>query len=248
MILNGKNILITGAGKGIGFETTKLLIKEGASVFALIKSKQDKKKFDKIKSKKLKLYFGSVENLILLKKIFKDSHRQKKSINCLVNNAGIRFRKPFNLIKKKELLKVFSINFNSVFLLSQMFCQQIVKNKQRGSIVNISSIVGQTGFKELSVYGSTKGALISLTKSLATELAAKNIKVNSISPGFTKTSYYKKFKKDKKNLYKWTLSRIPMGRWGEPNEISHLVCFLLSEKSSYINGENFNVDGGWINS
>ena len=74
-----------------------------------------------------------------------------------------------------------------------------------------------------------------------------NIRANLISPGFTKTSYYKKFKK-KTKLYKWTLSRIPMDRWGSSIEISKLISFLISDDSSYINGENINIDGGWTNS
>ena len=74
-----------------------------------------------------------------------------------------------------------------------------------------------------------------------------NIRVNCISPGFTETSYFQKFKK-KKKLYNWTLSRIPMKRWGKTNEISGVIKFLLSEESSYINGENLSVDGGWMNS
>jgi NAD(P)-dependent dehydrogenase (short-subunit alcohol dehydrogenase family) len=248
MILKNKNILITGAGKGIGFETVKMLINEGAFVYALIKSKQDYKKFRKVNKKNIKFFFGRVENLSTIKKIFKDSIKRKKIINCLINNAGVRLRKSFSLIKKKELLDVFNTNFFSIFFISQIFSKILIKNKISGSIINISSIVGQSGFQELSVYGSTKGALISLTKSLANELASKNINVNSISPGFTKTSYYKNFKKNKKKLYKWTLSRIPMNRWGESREISHLICFLASDKSSYINGENFNIDGGWTSS
>ena len=67
-----------------------------------------------------------------------------------------------------------------------------------------------------------------------------------MSPGFTKTSYFKSFKKNKKKLYSWTLSRIPQNRWGEPNEISELICFLISENSNYITGENINIDGGWL--
>ena len=129
----------------------------------------------------------------------------------------------------------------------QLFINYLSKLKKSGSIVNISSIVGQIGFKELSAYASSKGALISLTKSLASELANKKIRINSISPGFTKTSFYKKFKK-KKKLYNWTLSRIPMNRWGSPTEVSNLVSFLVSENSSYINGENINIDGGWLSS
>ena len=117
-----------------------------------------------------------------------------------------------------------------------------------GSIVNISSIVGQIGFSKLSAYASSKGALTALTKSFATEMADKNIRANSISPGFIKTSFYKKFKNNKKIIYKWTLSRIPLKRWGKPSEVSNLICFLLSEDSSYINGENINVDGGWLSS
>ena len=130
----------------------------------------------------------------------------------------------------------------------QVFSDFLIKNKIKGSIVNLASIVGQIGFEELSAYASTKGALISLTKSFATEMSKHGIRANTISPGFTKTSFYKNFKKNKKQLYSWTLSRIPMKRWGEPTEISDLIAFILSEKSSYLNAENINVDGGWLNS
>ena len=124
--------------------------------------------------------------------------------------------------------------------------KNLIKKKLPGSIVNISSIVGQIGFDELSSYGSSKGALISLTKCFAVEMAKKKIRANSVSPGFTKTSFFKSFKKDKKKLYSWTLSRIPQNRWGESKEISELIYFLISENSNYINGENINIDGGWL--
>ena len=129
----------------------------------------------------------------------------------------------------------------------QIFSKEIIKKKTRGSIVNIASIVGQIGFNQLSLYASSKGALISLTKRFATEMAKRNIRANIISPGFIKTSYYNKFKK-KKKLYKWTLNRIPLKRWGEPGEVSKLIEFLISDNSRYINGENLNIDGGWLSS
>ena len=78
-------------------------------------------------------------------------------------------------------------------------------------------------------------------------MAPFNIRANIINPGFIETSYFKKFKK-KKNLYKWTLSRIPQGKWGKPNDVSHLICFLLSDYSNYITGTSINVDGGWTGS
>jgi 3-oxoacyl-[acyl-carrier protein] reductase len=247
MILEKKNILITGAGKGIGFSAVENCIREDGFVYALVKSREDIKKFANFKKNKLKIYIGDVRNIKLINKIFSDSSKEKKPINCLVNNAGIRFRKNFLSITEQELLNVFSINLFSIFFICQLFTKFIEKKKLQGSIVNISSIVGQAGFNELSVYGSSKGALIAFTKSLSVELASKKIRVNSISPGFTKTSYFKKFKK-KPKLYKWTLSRIPSYRWGEPEEISNMISFLLSDKAKYITGENHNVDGGWMSS
>ena len=245
MILKNKNILITGAGKGIGFSCIETFLNEGASVYAIIKSREDLKKFNKYKNDSLKLYLGDVSNTKLLNKIFLESKKSKKKIDCLVNNAGVRFRKKFLKIKEKELKQVFEVNYFSIFKLSQIFCKFLTKNKLPGTILNISSIVGQTGFNELSVYASSKGALSSFTKSLSVEMINQNIRVNSISPGFTKSSYYSKFKK-KTSLYKWTLSRIPMKRWAETSEISSVISFLISDKSSYINGENINIDGGWL--
>lgn len=247
MILKNKNILITGAGKGIGFDSVRNCIEEGAFVYALIKDKKDKKKFNIFSKNSYKVFVGNVTNKKFIEFIFKNSIKSKKIINGVVNNAGIRFRKKFSLITKKELNEVFKVNFFSIFFLIQIFRDNLFKVKKKGSIVNITSIVGQLGFKELSAYASSKGALMSLTKSLATELSSEGIRLNSISPGFTKTSYYEKFKK-KKKLYKWTLSRIPMRRWGTSEEISKLISFLISDNSTYINGENINIDGGWLSS
>ena len=123
----------------------------------------------------------------------------------------------------------------------------MIKARLKGSIVNLGSIVGQTGFSELAGYASTKSALVGLTKSFAVEMAKKKIRANIVSPGFTETSYFNKFKK-KRKLYNWTISRIPMGRWGKPNEIANLISFLLSDNSEYITGENINIDGGWLSS
>ena len=111
----------------------------------------------------------------------------------------------------------------------------------------MGSIVGQNGFSELAGYASTKSALVGLTKSFAVEMASSNIRANLINPGFIKTSYFEKFKKNKK-LYQSTLNRIPQKRWGDPKEISHMVCFLLSDFSSYITGSSIDIDGGWLSS
>jgi 3-oxoacyl-[acyl-carrier protein] reductase len=247
MILKNKNILITGAGKGIGFSAVENCLNEDGFVYALVKSEKDIKKFSNFKKSNLKIYKGNVKNITLIKKIFSDSLKEKKPINSLVNNAGIRFRKNFLSISKQELLNVFDINFFSIFFITQLFTNFLKKNDIKGSVVNVSSIVGQTGFNELSVYGASKGALTAFTKSLSLELVENKIRVNSVSPGFTKTSFFKKFKK-KSKLYNWTLSRIPMKKWGEPEEISNIISFLLSEKAKYITGENINVDGGWLSS
>ena len=245
MYLKNKNILITGAGKGIGHETVKKCIDYGAYVYALVRNKKDNKKFSHIRN--IKIINGDVTNIKLLNNILINSKKNSRPINCLINNAGLRFRKKFLKVNKLEIQKIFDVNFFSIFLIMQIFSKFVIKNKlSNPSIINISSIVGITGFDELSVYASSKNALSALTKSYAVEMSKFGIRANTVSPGFTKTSYYKKFKKNKK-LYNWTLSRIPQKRWGESQEIAELICFVLSEKSKYLNGENISIDGGWTN-
>lgn len=244
MNLQDKNVIVTGAGKGIGFSCVKNLIHNGAFVYALVRKKKDVEKFNFLDKKSLKIFVGDVRDKKIIKKILINSENNRKIINGLVNNAGIRFRKNFLDISSRELLEVFENNFFSIFYICQEYSRYAIKNNIKASIVNISSIVGNLGFDALSAYATSKGALNALTKSLAIEFATNKIRVNSISPGFTKSSYYKKFKK-KKKLYDWTISRIPLKRWGEVEEISELISFLISNKSSYITGENINIDGGW---
>jgi len=243
MLLKNRNILVTGCGKGIGKETVLSLQKEGAHVIAVIKSKKDNMHFSGIRN--VTIYNGDVCDKNLIIKIYQDAKKKKLIIDGLVNNAGIRLRKNFLETSEKELYRVFNTNFFSIFFLIKIFCNNLIKKSKNGSVVNISSIVGQKGFSQLSAYASTKAALLGLTKSCAVEFADKDIRFNSISPGFIKTSYYDKFKKNKK-LYKWTITRIPQKKWGTVFEISNMISFLLSDKASYITGENINIDGGWI--
>ena len=193
-----KNVFVTGAGKGIGKYLVVSLLDKGAYVYALTKS--DKTLDDLKKNKNLKIFYGNVNNSKLIKKIFKFSEKNKKLINSIVNNAGVRQRKKFTKISSKDLEDIFEINFFSIFKIMQEYVLYSKKNKIKSSIINIGSIVGENGFKELSGYASTKGALKSLTKSFAIEYAQENIRANLINPGFIKTSYYKSFKSKKKSI------------------------------------------------
>lgn len=241
--LEKKVILLTGAGKGIGKEILSLLIYEKAIIYAVTRNKKDFKGIKK--NKNIYLINGDIKNQSVINKIFSKAKKNKHNFNCLVNNAGIRQRKKFSKITKSELNLIFENNFFSVFKISQHFSKQFKFKNIMGSIVNISSIVGNIGFKELSGYASTKSAIDGLTKSLSAEISEKKIRVNSIAPGFIKSSYYEKFKKNKSKLYKWTLSRIPINKWGENSDVAYLTLFLLSENSKYINGQVIKIDGGW---
>ena len=245
MKLNLKNkvVLLTGAGKGIGRAILNLLIEEKVIIYAITRNKQDFKNIKK--NKNLFLFVGDVTNQEIINQIFLRAKKNKHKLNCLVNNAGIRQRKKFSDINKQDLNVIFENNFFSLFNMSQHFSKQFKYNKTMGSIINISSIVGNLGFSELAGYASTKAAIDGLTKSLAAEFSKKKIRVNSIAPGFVKSSYFKKFKKEKSKLYKWTLSRIPLKKWGENLDIAYLTLFLISENSEYINGQVIKIDGGW---
>ena len=241
--LKKKVVFLTGAGKGIGKEILNLLIKEKVIVYAITRNKKDFKWIKK--NKYVFLFEGDVTDQKLIDEIFDYSKKRKHLFNCLINNAGMRQRKQFLKITNNELNEVFENNFFSVYKLIQKFSKQFKFKGNMGSIINISSIVGNLGFKELSGYASTKSALDGLTKSLAAELAEKKIRVNSIAPGFIKSSYFKNFKRDKTKLYKWTLSRIPINTWGENLDVAYLTLFLISEHSKYINGQIVKIDGGW---
>ena len=241
--LKNKTVLLTGAGKGIGKKILELLIKEKVIVYAVTRNKSDFKNLKK--NKNLYLVSGDITKQSIINNIFSLAKKNKHVFNCLINNAGIRQRKEFSKINKLDLDLIFENNFFSLFKISQLFSSQFKFKKQAGSIVNISSIVGNIGFKELSGYASTKAAVDGLTKSLAAEFAENKIRVNSIAPGFIKSSYYKNFKENKSKLYKWTLSRIPLDKWGENLDVAYLTLFLLSENSKYINGQVIKIDGGW---
>lgn len=241
-MLSNKNIIITGVGKGLGFDLLNRIIANDGYVYGITRSKEDLKKFKNIKN--CTVFLGDVRNATVFKKIISQSKKDKRIINGLVNNAGERQREKFNDINKKKLLNLFNVNFFSVFENMQIYSKYLIDNKIAGSIINIGSIVGNNGFSELCGYASSKTALVGLTKSFAVEMAKYNIRANLVNPGFIKTSYFEKFKK-KSKLYDWTISRIPQKRWGDPNEVSNLICFLLSDLSSYINGTSINIDGGW---
>ena len=247
MQINNKTILISGVGKGIGYEVFLKCVKNAKFTLGIVRNKKDYQRLSKLSEKKnFKLFLGDVKNDSLIQGILKFSIKNKIIIDGLVNNAGERQRIDFLNINKRKLKHIFENNFFSHFFLTQVLINEFLKKKNNNfSIVNIGSIVGVNGFNQLSGYASTKQALEGFTKSIAIEFANKNIRANIIHPGFIKTSYFENFKKNKKEIFKWTLSRTPMRKWGDPKDISNLVCFLLSDDSNYITGQSINCDGGW---
>lgn len=244
--LQNKVIIITGAGKGIGYETAKAFYEYGAKLAVISRNKDDLIALkNNLNATDDRFFFMegdvSVEEVVL--KFVTEVHVTFHKIDCLINNAGIRFRKNFLEISNEEWQKVMNVNLGSTFLLSKAVIPYMMKQRS-GRIINMASIVGSLGLPELSAYASSKGGIISLTKSLALEFSKYNINVNAIAPGFCKTSYAEGFKKNNE-LYNFTIERIPLKRWGESRDVANACIYLASDLSNYVTGEILHVDGGW---
>ena len=236
---------MTGAGKGFGRDIAKAYYAQGAKIALITRSQPDVdnliSEFDN--NERVMVICGDVSNRGVVDLFVQKTKQKFGSIDVLVNNAGMRFRKEFLEISISELNQVLDVNLKSVFNLCQEVLPSMINNNA-GKIINMSSIAGTLGFADLSAYVTSKAAIIGLTKSLAVEFASNNIQVNAIAPGFCKTSYFENFQTNNE-LYDFTISRIPMRRWGESKEIADICVFLASGMSDYVTGEVLKVDGGW---
>jgi|TARA_B100001964_G_scaffold90833_1_gene102047 3-oxoacyl-[acyl-carrier protein] reductase len=246
--LKNKNVIITGCNKGIGKEALKDFSKYGANTFACVRTVSSEfKKFilDLKKKYKVNIHIikldlsknSSISNCV--NEIYKIS----KNIDVLVNNAGILFNSLFQMTSEKQLKEIFQINYFSQVYLTQIISRGMAKNK-KGNIIFISSTSGLNGDAGRFAYSSTKAAILNTVKTLSKELSNQNIRVNAISPGLTKTDLMTSNTKDE--IIKTEVEKISLKRIANTNEISSVILFLASEKSSYINGQNIVVDGGYL--
>lgn len=244
--LEDKVIVITGAGKGIGNETAKVFATLKCKIALISRDINDLTKLgDELNISKDDLFFmqGDVSKEKVVKEFVEKVIYKFGRIDVLINNAGMRFRKKFLDIEYSEWQNVMNVNLGSTFL----FCKEVGKHmveQKSGRIINMASIIGTLGLPELVGYGSSKGGIISLTKSLALEWAEYNINVNVIAPGFCETSYTENFK-EKTELYNFTIDRTPMKKWGNSLDIANSCVYLASNLSDYVTGETLTVDGGW---
>lgn len=240
-------VVITGVGKGFGKELLKSLCKD-YYVIGISRTSEDIESLEKETAK-------SSQNIVLKcldvsdfdktrMVLSEELEKLQNPVYALINNAGVRCRKAFTELTVTDFLDVAKVNLFASINLSSILIKFMLKEKV-GRIINISSILSQSALPELSAYSVSKGGLDAFTRSLAVEYGDKNISVNSILPGFCKTSYYPTFAKNHE-LLSMTLRNIPMNRWGEDNELVGLCKFLLSSEAGYINGASIPVDGGWL--
>ena len=242
MIVDNKIVLITGANRGIGHSIMSAFINAGYIVVGTSRSDDGVKKIndtigDPSKGCGIKMDVTSENDIQSTNKLITDKFG---ITTILINNAGVTKDNLLMRMSSEEWNDVIDTNLNSLYRVTKEFIREMMKQKT-GRIINISSVVGMSGNAGQSNYSSSKSAIYGFTKSLAKEVASRNITVNAISPGFIETDMTDKLSDEQKQAI---ISAIPLSRMGSAKDIADITLFLASDSASYITGENINVNGG----
>ena len=245
-LLEGKTVLITGGSRGIGKGIVKVLIENGANVaFTYASSSGPALELsEKLNSNETKCisYKSDASVFSDCEKLIENVINDFGNIDALINNAGITKDNLLMRMSEEDYDRVMEVNMKSVFNMTKA-CQRTFLKNRRGSIINMSSVVGVKGNAGQSNYAASKSAIIGFSKSIALELGSRNIRCNVIAPGFIKTEMTDKLSEEV--IQAWN-DNIPLKRPGESEDVANLCLFLASDLSNYITGQVINVDGGLL--
>lgn len=246
MLLNGKTVLITGASRGIGSGIARVFAQNGANVaFTYSSSEAPALALQEELSKlgvKVKAYKSDASSFEACEKLASEVMSDFDSLDALINNAGITKDNLLMRMSEEDFDKVIEVNLKSIFNMTKAF-QRVFLKQRRGSIINISSIVGVKGNAGQANYAASKAGMIGFTKSIALELGSRNIRANAIAPGFIETEMTDKL--DDAVVEQWRAG-IPLKRGGTPEDVANACLFFASDLSSYITGQVLLVDGGML--
>lgn len=239
-----KNALVTGAGRGIGKTIAIELAKAGYDVCVSYCGSEaqamDTKARIEALGRRCIAVKADLSRLEEIPRLFEVFEAEFGAIHLLVNNAGITKFKPFLEVDPEMFEMLTAVDYRATFFCAQYAAKNMIKNGIKGSIINICSNHRAMNFPIASVYGSAKTAVFKLTQHIALELAPYGIRVNSISPGYIKVTDPNVVSERERMM----VSRIPMGRIGQPVEIANMVRYLASDEAQFITGSDFLVDGG----
>jgi 2-deoxy-D-gluconate 3-dehydrogenase len=243
--LTGKTALVTGASKGIGASIAIAMAQAGADV-VLVGRSQDSLSATRIVIENLgrttETLIADVESRDQIAAAFKSI--EQLNVEIVVNNAGSISRAPAIETSLEDWDRIIDTNLNSVFQISQL-CAKSMLAKGQGRIINIASLLSFQGGINVPAYTASKHAVAGVTKALANEWGAKGVTVNAIAPGYISTDNTQALRNDVDRNAS-ILARIPIGRWGTPEDLAAVAVFLASPAAAYINGEIITVDGGWM--
>ena len=243
--LTGKKALVTGSSKGIGASIAQALAQAGADIVLVGRTKDS---LEATKSaiinigRKVEIVLCDVSSADAIKEAFSDIAGLK--VDILINNAGSISRAPAAEAQMDEWNRIIETNLNSVFQISQA-CGRAMIAQGAGTIINIASLLSFQGGINVPAYTASKHGVAGVTKALANEWGSRGVTVNAIAPGYISTDNTAALRADPDRNAS-ILARIPIGRWGNPEDIASVAVFLASPAARYINGEVLTVDGGWM--